>query len=194
MLRQRATIISLEIAPYFYALSENYGSPETDYLTQYEQGRMTQEAKSIYEALLEESPLDTIQLRRKTRMSSQESDYRFNRTLNELQSDFKIMPVGVTNSGGWRYAFAYDLVSRHLPEISEQARHIQEKEARKKLIEIYFRSVGAGQINDLVKLFRWRIDEVENAVNSLVESKVLKRGLKVENAKGEWILVAELIK
>ncbi|HEX6304151.1 MAG TPA: hypothetical protein VFZ76_08185, partial [Anaerolineales bacterium] len=44
VLRKRATIISLEMAPYFYALSQNYGAPESDYLTQYEQGRLTQEA------------------------------------------------------------------------------------------------------------------------------------------------------
>jgi hypothetical protein len=31
-LRKKATIISLAVAPYFYALSENYGSPEDDYL------------------------------------------------------------------------------------------------------------------------------------------------------------------
>jgi hypothetical protein len=28
-------MISLEIAPFFYALSENYGAPEEDYLTLY---------------------------------------------------------------------------------------------------------------------------------------------------------------
>ncbi|MCI0553050.1 MAG: hypothetical protein L0287_19050, partial [Anaerolineae bacterium] len=32
ILRKKATMISLDIAPYFYALSENYGSPEEDYL------------------------------------------------------------------------------------------------------------------------------------------------------------------
>ena len=47
ILRKKATIISLQVAPYFYALSENYGSPEEDYLTIYEQGRMTQEARAL---------------------------------------------------------------------------------------------------------------------------------------------------
>src|SRR5262245_6321139 len=52
VLRGKATFISLDVAPYFYALSENYGSPEEDYLLIYEQGRMTSAAKQIYEALL----------------------------------------------------------------------------------------------------------------------------------------------
>ena len=39
ILRRKATIISLDIAPFFYALSENYGSPEEDYLYQYRTAR-----------------------------------------------------------------------------------------------------------------------------------------------------------
>jgi hypothetical protein len=193
VLRQRATMISLEVAPFFFALSRNYGAPESDYLTLYEQGKLTQEAKSVYESLLEKSPLDTVQLRKKTRLTSRDSDYRFNRAMNELQSDFKILPVGVTNSGGWRYAFAFDLVSRHLPEIPEKARLIQESEARRKLVEIYFRSVGAGRLNDLAKLFGWRLDEIEKAIDDLVKTDVLRRDLRIEGEKGEWILLADLV-
>ncbi|MCU0500980.1 MAG: hypothetical protein MUC51_04300, partial [Anaerolineae bacterium] len=36
VLRKRATFISLAILPHFYALSENYGEPEKDYLLQYD--------------------------------------------------------------------------------------------------------------------------------------------------------------
>jgi len=193
VLRQRATMISLEVAPFFFALSSNYGAPESDYLTLYEQGKLTQEAKSVYESLLEKSPLDTVQLRQKTRLTSRDSDYRFNRAMNELQSDFKILPVGVTNSGGWRYAFAFDLVSRHLPEIPEKARLIQESEARRKLVEIYFRSVGAGRLNDLAKLFGWRLDEIEKAIDDLVKTDVLRRDLRIEGENGGWILLADLV-
>jgi hypothetical protein len=40
VLRKRATMIAFDVAPYFYALTENYGAPDEDYLTLYEQGRM----------------------------------------------------------------------------------------------------------------------------------------------------------
>jgi hypothetical protein len=109
--------------PYFYALSENYGSPEEDYLIQYQQGRLTQEARSIYEALLDKGSLDAVALRRATRMASPESDARFNRALTELQADFKVLPVGVTQAGAWRYAFAYDLVTRHFPTCPSRRAH-----------------------------------------------------------------------
>lgn len=194
ILRKRATMIAMDIAPYFYALTENYGSPEEDYLTTYEQGRMTQEAKTVYEVLLDEGPQDTISLRRKAHLASRESESRFNKALTDLQSDFKVVPVGVTDAGAWHYAFAYDITARHYPKISERARFIGEKEARRKLVELYFRSVGIAQLNDVTKLFRWRPKEVEEALESLVQVGSLKSGLKIEKRKGDWYGISEMIK
>ena len=91
LLRKKATMISSAVAPYFYALSQNFGSPEEDYLLQYEQGAMTHEAKTVYEALLREGRLDSMALRKAARLA----DTRFNRALDELQADCKILPVGV---------------------------------------------------------------------------------------------------
>ncbi len=192
VLRKRATMISFDVAPYFYALSENYGAPDDDYLTLYEQGRLTQEARLIYEALLDNGPLDTIALRRTTHMTSRASDSRFNRTMADLQADFKILPVAVTQAGAWRYAFAYDIVARHYPELSGQAHHIRENDARKELLRLYFRSVGAAQMRDVKMLFGWRPRDCERAVETLVEECVLQQGLAFEKKEGEWIALAEL--
>jgi hypothetical protein len=193
VLRKRATMISLEAAPFFYALSENYGSPEEDYLIQYEQGRMTQESRLVYEALLAKGALDTIALRRATHLTSRESDSRFNRALAELQADFKILPVGVSQAGAWRYAFIYDLVHRHHPELVEQARFIGELQARRELARLYLRSVGAARASDLVRLFGWTMAEVERAVGALVESGELHRGLEIEGQAGEWMAIRECL-
>jgi hypothetical protein len=193
VLRKRATLISLEVAPFFYALSENYGSPEEDYLIQYEQGRLRQEAKAVYEALLREGPLDTVSLRRAARLASRESNYRFGRALAELQADFKILPVGVAEAGAWRYAFVFDLVPRHLPDLPEQARGIGERHARVELAALYFRSVGAAQVRDLVKLLGWRKADVEAAVEALERKGVVRRGLEMEERSGEWISLTDLL-
>jgi predicted transcriptional regulator len=193
ILRKKATIISLTIAQYFYALSENFGSPDEDYLIQYLQGRMTQEAKAVYEALLNEGPLDTITLSRQARLSSRENSSRFTRALNDLQADFKILPVGISQAGGWRYAYIYDLVPRHFPELLKQARQIQEGEARSKLAHLYLLSVGATQPNDLIKLFRWSSQQVESALQSLVDSGIVIRGPEVTEMPGEWIAIPELL-
>jgi uncharacterized protein YcaQ len=112
--------------------------------------------------------------------------------MTELQADFKILPVAVTQSGAWRYAFAYDLVHRHYPELPEKARYIQENKARQELARLYFRSVGAAQLADLVRLFRWAPSEAERAVEALSQAGELRRELDLENRPGEWIAVKEL--
>lgn len=193
ILRRRATIISLAVLPYFYALSENYGSPEEDYLTLYEQGRLTQEAKAIYEALLDKGQLDTPALRRAAHLSSPESETRFNRALTDLQADFKILPVAVTDSGAWHYAFAFDIVARYYPQLIEQARVISENQARQKLTELYFRSVGAAQPKDLAKLFGWSLPHTTRAIESLVVSGLLRPGFTLERQPGEWIVFTDLL-
>lgn len=193
VLRKRATIIDLDFAPYFYALSENYGSFEDDYLTLYEQGRMTQEAKRMYDALLAAGPLDTVALRRVTHLTSRESDYRFNRALTELQTDFKILPIGIARVGGWNYAFIYDIVGRYYPELPEQARFISEAEARIKLVEAYFRSVGAAQVKDLTRLFGWKNQAAEKVASQLLQSGLVRSGLELENKPGTWMALTELV-
>lgn len=192
VLRKRATIISLEAAPYFYALSENYGSPEEDYLTLYKQGRLTIESKLVFEALLNAGPLDTLALRRSTHLTSRESDSRFNKALVDLQAGFRIMPVGISQAGRWHYAYIYEVVHRHFPELLEQARSISERQARQKLVELTLRSVGAAQERDLRKLFGWSADEAERAVGDLVRAGLARVGMQVEKQPGEWICWIDL--
>jgi len=193
VLRRRATIISLEIAPYFYALSENYGEPEKDYLLQYEEGRLTFEAKTIYETLLNEGPLDTISLRKLAHMTSKASDSPFNRALEFLQADFKILPVGVAEAGAWNYAFIYECVHRHYPDLPERARPIRQAQARRKLAELYLRSVGAARSRDLALLFGWPPREVAAALDALAHDGIIAPGVTVEGQGGEWVALAELV-
>jgi hypothetical protein len=194
ILRKKATIISMEIAPYFYALSENYGSPEDDYLTIYEQGRMTQEAKAVYEAVLERGPVDTITLRKLSHLTSHDSESRFNKALTDLQADFKIMPVEVVDAGSWHYAFAYDIVARYEPSLLENARFVGELDAHHKLIELYFLSVGAAQDRDLTRLFGWKLGDIRLAIDRLVQDDILRDHVSISSLPGEWMVLSELLR
>lgn len=194
VIRKKSTIISLECAPYFYALSENFGSPDEDYLVQYMQGRMTQEAKAVYETLLSEGPLDTITLRRAARLSSKENESRFNRALADLQADFKLLPVGTSQAGGWRYSFVYDLVHRHFPDLPEKARLITEAEARQHLLQRYLLSVGAVARRDIPKIFRWSNQYIDHVLDLLVDSGLVVRHLQHGEQSDEWISLSKLLK
>jgi hypothetical protein len=191
LLRKKATMISLDVVPYFYALSENYGSPEEDYLLAYEEGRLSQAAKQVYEALLQEGAMHTIDLRAAAKLTNAKES-EFNKALEVLQADFKILPVGVAKAGAWKYAFIYEMVSRHFPELPEKARFINEAEARRKLAELYFESVGAAQERDLIKLFGWQKELSARTIAGLVEKRKL---IPVDhpNEKGEWFALPQLM-
>jgi len=168
VLRGKATLISLATAPFFYALSQNYGDPEHDYLEQYAAGQLTLAAKNIYECLLHGGPLDTVTLRRTIHMTSRESDAAFGRALTDLQRDFKVLPVGIAQTGAWRYSFIYDLVHRYYPDLPEAARAIPQRAARRKLVELYLVSVGAITAAETARLFGWRIEETTRTLENLV--------------------------
>lgn len=190
VLRRKATVISLETAPYFYALSENFGSIEEDHIVAYREGRLTLAAKNIYEALLAGGPLDSISLRKAARMAgAKESEW--NRALEDLQMDFKILPVGVAEAGSWKYAFIYDIVARHFPRLPETARRITESQARQHLLELYLESVGIAQQRDIIKLFGWGAELSHRALVPLMRRGAI---LSAEHPKqtGEWLALARL--
>jgi len=191
VLRRKATMISLEVAPYFYALSENYGSPEEDYLLAYEEGRLPQAAKQVYEALLNEGALNTIDLRRAAKLTNAKES-EFNKALELLQTDFKILPVGVAEAGAWKYSFIYQIVPRHYPDLPEQARKIGEREARTKLAKLYFESVGAAQEGDVNKLFGWKKELTARTISSLVERRELVES-EHPKQRGKWFALLKLV-
>ena len=190
ILRRKATMISFEALPYFYALSENYGSPEEDHWIAYEEGRLTLAAKNVYDALLKEGPLDSISLRKAARLvSAKESEW--NRALEDLQKDFKVLPVGVAEVGAWKYAFIYQITARYYSDLLERARLISESQARAKLLELYFASLGAAQMRDVNKIFGWGTELTSRALTRLIEAKKITL-TDHPKQKGEWLALTSL--
>jgi hypothetical protein len=192
LLRRRATIISLETLPYFYALSENFGDPE-DYLLEYEAGTLTAEARAIYEALLEKGPLDTPSLRREARLAGKDSKGRFERGLVELQIGLKALPVGVGDAGAWHYSHIYDLLIHWLPDLPERARPIGRGQARRALVRRYLENVGAATPEQVARLFGWPLPEVNKALATLAGEGVTLPGVSIEGLKGEHVAVTQLV-
>jgi hypothetical protein len=75
----------IEIIAQLASFTKNYGDLR-DFVQEYEEGLMTAEAKAIYEAILENGPLNTVRLRRESRMSAQSAKTRFDRALVGLQA------------------------------------------------------------------------------------------------------------
>lgn len=194
LVRRRNTIVSLATAPYFYALSPNYGDYELDYLDQYEMGALNNESKNIYEALLKEGPLDTLSLRKAAHLSARDSGSHFNRALEDLQVEMKIIPIGTAEVGAWKYAFIYDIAARHFPELDAQARAITEEDARAHLARLYFQSIGAAPVTELHRMFGWRPVDCQRALDANLQSGQIIAGFSVPGQKSEWVAIKEVIR
>lgn len=193
ILRKKATLISMEVVKHFYALSDNYGSFEDDYLTLYEQGRITQTARQIYKAILDNGPLDTVTLRLITQAQGLNSSSQFDRAIRDLQADLKLLPVGVSDSGRWHYAFIYDIAARHYPQIPLQANEVRDRDARIRLVEIALSSLGGVQISDLIKLFGWKKNDLYSAIDELKASDKIYTGADKDQKDTVWLFSRELI-
>ncbi len=175
LLRKRATLISLELLPVFYACSENYGNLN-DYLDEYRDGALTAEAKDLYEALLEHGPLDTIRLRREARMSAESAKTRFERALVELQVGLKVIPVGVAETGAWHYSFIYEILQRRYPELPEEAHQIGRSAAQQRLIHTYLDNVVAvapALVGKVFHVMKWTPTEIHTAINRLLQNHTI---------------------
>jgi hypothetical protein len=189
LLRRRATLVSLEELPVFYAASDNLGDLD-DYLEEYNAGLMTAEAKWICEALLGEGPLDTIRLRETAGLSSGGAKARFDRALVELQAGLKVLPIGVARVGRWRYAFTYELLLRHFNELAEQARVIKRSEAQHRLVRRYLDNVVAADramVKGVFHVLKWIPTELDRAIAALLEQG------KVRETQVEGLPEAQLV-
>ncbi len=179
LLRSRATLVSLDFLPNFYALSENYGDYEHDYLDEYHTGAISAEAKTIYEALLKNGALDAIRLRRESRMSAEASKPRFEKALTELQVGLKVLPIGIAPVGAWRYAFIYEILPRWLPDLPDRARHITRMEARRNILDRYIHNVIATPLISAARAFGWKLDEAQQAATALADQGRIELDVKV---------------
>jgi hypothetical protein len=179
LLRSRATLVSLDFLPNFYALSENFGDYEHDYLDEYHTGALSAEAKTIYEALLKNGALDAIRLRRESRMSAEASKPRFEKALTELQVGLKVLPIGVAPVGAWRYAFIYEVLPRWYPEVPVRAQQINRAEARRRILDRYLRNVFFSTVPLAARVFGWPIKEAQQAADVLAAEGSLELDVKV---------------
>jgi len=193
IIRQRSTIVSLEMLPYFYALSPNYGNPEEDYLLSYEDGLLSSEEKAVFEAILKYGSLDTITLREAAGLTTSKSSSRFNRAINLLQRDFRILPVGVSDRGAWHYSFIYNATHRQFPNLVAQAQSISEKKARTQIIQSYLFSLGTASISQMKKFFQWPESAIRQALLVAIQNGEAVFDQSLSQCGEEWFTITQLV-
>ena len=119
LLRGKPVLVSLDMFPYFYAVSGNYGDLD-QYLEAYQDGKISIGAKQIYEALLHHGAMPTSELRRKANLAGRENARAFERGLVELQVSMSITKTAISDANRWHYCYVYDLLPRWLPDQVQQ--------------------------------------------------------------------------
>jgi hypothetical protein len=190
-LRKKPVFISLDLAPYFYALSPNYGNPIEDYLQDYQDGRLSVEAKQVYEVLLDQGALPTSRLRIEAGLSGTSNASRFDRALAELQMDMRISKVAISDANRWGYCYVYDLLHRHFVRVVEAAREITGRQAREAILLRYLRTVVAVTRAQARLLFGWEPGDLDRVVDRLKNEGRLHAGARIEGLPGEYLVSAD---
>ena len=193
ILHRKSTIISLKLTPYFFALSQSVHEGLEDITFLYKYGKISTEEKQIYKSLTISGPLDTITLRNQSNSSTAGSASRFNRALDLLQRDFRIMPSGISQNGRWKYAYIYQTVQNEFPELIEQSVQINKEDAFINILRSYFRSNGTGTAKEIQKLFAWSEYDIHKAINSLIATGEIIQAFTDEGERKDIFAIPELI-
>ena len=190
LLKRKPTLAALDLLPHFYALSENCGDPD-EYLDHYRDGKLSEEAKRIHEALLEHGPQPTSRLRVLAGLPAQQGVARFERAIAELQAGLYIVKSGISDANAWKYCYVYDLLPRRFPEVVAGAAHIPGKQARRTLALRYLRTVIAAGVADLARLFDWSPALAEQVMAGLLADGLVEEAA-VPGARGPWLRAVAL--
>jgi hypothetical protein len=169
----RPVFMSLKLLPHLCAVSapENIGEA-------YRRGRISQDAKRVYDVLRDLGPTPTMALRAAAGMDRSSAGYHH--ALDELQRMLVILPVGaVLERGAWPSQI-YELVARWFPRQVERAQRIDVDKARQILVQRYLATVIAATPAMIVRLFGWSRDDIRATLDVLSARRHFSKN-------GEWI-------
>ncbi|GCE45647.1 hypothetical protein EI42_03568 [Thermosporothrix hazakensis] len=147
------SFLSPDFLPDFIAA---LGEGERDPFRLYLDGRLSRQARDIYEYLSENPVQPTRDLRRGLRLNEKSMKTVTERALLELQRRFLICKVDLTGRTRGTYSYIWDLAERYWPSAFEQAKQIEPEAARERIRERL--SVCGIQPDDALeqRLFLWR--------------------------------------
>ena len=152
--RGRGTFISLKMLPHFLAMRDAAAGP-ADAGRFYTDGRISHDARAIWEALEKHGPLATLEWRHACKMDSKPGNTRFKRAAEELQRLLIVVHSGTEKETGAWASNRFELVSRAFPKAAESSRRISPEEARKQLAAKYLEWHPKAHAADLARLFGW---------------------------------------
>jgi hypothetical protein len=153
-LRGRGTLISARQLHNFMALFETAAEPGL-HDPFYAAGRITEDARAVWQALEEHGPLATLELRHCCRMDAKAGNIRYKRAILDLQRLLIAVHCGTEQEiGAWPSA-RFDLTWRAFPAAAGLARETVPADARKNLAAAFAKQHPDATPAELARMFRW---------------------------------------
>src|SRR5204863_4358060 len=148
LLKGRPLLVSLDLFPMFYALVRGRQRAR-DYKVEYEAGRLSHTARRIMDAMLDEHPQYTRELRANAFMLEPSKTREFERSMAELQQGLWL----VKSEERYEPTFSYrwDLREAWLPDEVAEGRRLSRAAAVDRLVERY---VGGAAYASAARLAR----------------------------------------
>lgn len=162
-LKKRPTFISLDFFPSFYRLQKHKNGE--DYLSDYMRGLLSKEAKRIMDALSEQSPMVTADLKMASRMAHPAKRSVFDKAVAELQGKMYIVKIAEFYDP---FTFLWDLLDRRFNQEIILSAALSDAQAREKILRRYFANVWVSQPVLIRRLFGWTPEEIEKSLGELL--------------------------
>ena len=180
LLLHRPTMLSLDILPYFYALSGRTGE-RNEYQRAALRGELSSMGRRIMDAFGGRSHLSTRQLRQALQRGGQLGHAGFAQAMSELQSK---MYIAKSEEDRRPYSFTWSPVRVLFSAQVRKARHITAEQARRVILEQHFRNQLTCTVAGIRRVFRWSRQEVYQALGALLRRGVISTEGKVESVPG----------
>jgi hypothetical protein len=184
IVRRKATLVSMELLPAFYAIYQT-GGGYAEYEEEYYWGKLGELANRMADYLDRNGPTPADRLRKAVVPSGKKNTRQFQAALLELQTKFKIVTVGLEDrSWGIR---VLDLFVKWIPaDVDHRADKMCREEAIELVLRAFVDTAGAVPEHAISRTFGWHSDETSKAADSLVEVGALLRG-RFRGDRKNWL-------
>jgi len=188
LVRRKATLVSMQLLPAFYAVYLS-GGGYTIFEEEYYWGKLGQLANEVAESLDRNGPTPVDVLRAKVVPSGKEHTRRFHSALLELQSKFKIVTVGLKDKS-WGVRIL-DLFVNWVPlEVERAVENMTREEAMRRICLAFLNTAGACPERRLPGLFGWTTTETSRQVEDLAAAGLLRRG-RIRGKSDMWLSIMD---
>jgi hypothetical protein len=187
LLRGRPVLVALDLVPAFYARVRGRQRAR-DYRAEYAAGRLGATARRIMDAMLEEHPRYTRDLRSSTFMLAPERTREFERAMAELQQGLWLVKVEERYEP--TFSYRWDLLEAWLPEATAEGRRLSRPAALDRLLDRYLAGAVWSSERLLARLFGMPPGELRASVARLQARGIVAAGVPVRGWPGRFVVHA----